>query len=362
MATLQNFDAEIEKTKGVVEQMRGKLQQSGVVLEQFAKAETKLGDVNFDIENARIQDVINQQKVMEANIADLIIGLEDATNVFGSEFESMKNYTGYEKFIGIFSKQKMQRMRTDRVRNMSLAGNLQELLSKSDMIVGILKEQKSILDQRYKTSEQSLIQVIERRKGTMANLEAVQKRIEELNPLLLDIENRIAASTEQKVRTELEGERSALATEYNEKQAKEQELLAESQTLERYTSMFQTFVDSLNNQIAAQNTLINKLTIDTEQRIVLYKALEDSLKTAAQQDVAHKINTLGSQVDTAAEETMAGIGAAAQRHIGDLLEMHEKNMLSTQDIQRRKKLADDAFARRFQAVMDKHNTANYVKQ
>ena len=32
---------------------------------------------------------------------------------------------------------------------------------------------------------------------------------------------------------QLEGERSKLATEYNEKQAKEQELLAESQTLER---------------------------------------------------------------------------------------------------------------------------------
>lgn len=362
MATLQNFDAEIEKTKSVVDEMRSKLQQSGVVLEQFAKADTRLGDVNFDIENARIQDVVQQQKVMEANIADLIIGLEDATNVFGAEFESMKGYTGYEKFIGIFSKQSMQRMRTDRVRNMSLAGNLQELLAKSDTIVGILKEQRAILDQRYKTSEQSLIQVIERRKGTMAALEETQKRIEELNPLLLDIENRIAASTDQMARTELEGERSRLATEYNEKQAKEQELLAESQTFERYTAMFQTFVDSLNNQIAAQNTLINKLTIDTEQRIVLYKALEDSLKTAAQQDVAHRINTLGSQVDTAAEETMAGIGAAAQRHIGDLLEMHEKNMLATQDIQRRKKLADDAFARRFQAVMEKHNAANYVKQ
>ncbi|MBN9052256.1 MAG: hypothetical protein J0H80_00420, partial [Rhizobiales bacterium] len=263
MATLQNFDAEIEKTRGVVNQMRGKLEQSGVVLEQFAKADTKLGDVNFDIENARIQDVIAQQKVMEGNIADLIIGLEDATNIFGTEFESMKSYTGYEKFIGIFSKQKMQRMRTDRVRNMSLAGNLQELLSKSDTIVGILKEQKSILDQRYKTSEASLVQVIERRKATMANLEATQKRIEELNPLLMDIENRIAASTDQKTRTDLEGERSGLATEYNQMQAKEQELLAESQTLERYTSMFQTFVDSLNNQIAAQNTLINKLTIDT---------------------------------------------------------------------------------------------------
>jgi hypothetical protein len=361
MATLQNFDVEIAKTKQVVEDMKTKMDQTAVVIGEVAKADQKIGDANFDIENARIEDVLKQQKMMEGNMADLIIGLEDATNVFGSEFESMKSYSGWEKFIGIFSKDRMQRMRSDRVRNMSLAGNLQELLGKSDTIVGILKEQKQVLDSRYKTSEASLVQVIERRKTTMATLEATQARINELNPLLLDLENKLAASTNQKTRTSIEGERSKFATEYNEKQAQEQVLLAESQTLERYTSMFQTFVDSLNNQIAAQATLINKLTIDTEQRIVLYKALEDSLKTAAQQDVAHKINTLGSKVDTAAEETMAGIGAAAQKHIGDLLELHEKNMVSTADIQRRKKLADDAFARRFGDVMAKHNAANYVQ-
>jgi hypothetical protein len=361
MATLQNFDAEIAKTKQVVEDMKTKLDQTAVVMGEVAKADKKIGDANFDIENARIEDVLKQQKVMEGNMADLIIGLEDATNVFGSEFESMKSYSGWEKFVGVFSKDRMQRMRSDRVRNMSLAGNLQELLGKSDTIVGILKDQKQVLDTRYKTSEASLVQVIERRKTTMATLEATQARINELNPMLLDLENKLAASTDQKTRTQIEGERSKLATEYNEKQAQEQVLLAESQTLERYTSMFQTFVDSLNNQIAAQATLINKLTIDTEQRIVLYKALEDSLKTAAQQDVAHKINTLGSKVDTAAEETMAGIGAAAQKHIGDLLELHEKNMVSTADIQRRKKLADDAFARRFGDVMAKHNSANYVQ-
>jgi hypothetical protein len=361
MATLQNFDAEIEKTRRVVMEMRSKIDQSATVLDKFAKTDAKIGAADFDIENARIADVLKQQKVMEGNIADLIIGLEDATNVFGSEFESMKNFTGWETFVGIFSAQSKQRMRTERVRNMSLAGNLQELLAKSDTIVGILRAQKQVLDERYKTSETSLAQVIERRKATIDGLTAVQKRIEELNPMLLDIENRIAASTSQTDRTALESERSKLATEYNERQAKEQELLAESQTLERYTSMFQTFVDSLNNQIAAQNTLINKLTIDTEQRIVLYKALEDSLKTAAQQDVAHKINTLGSQVDNTAEETMAGIGAAAQKHIGDLLELHEKNMVATADIQRRKKLADEAFARRFDEVLRKHNASDYVK-
>jgi len=359
MASLQKFDAEIEKTRRTVEEMKTKLEQSGIVLDKFADTET-IGQIDFDIENARISDVLAQQKTMEGNIADLIIGLEDATNIFGAEFESMKSYSGWEKMVGIFSKQRMQRMRSERVRNTSLSGNLAELLSKSDRIVGILKSQKDALDARYSASEASLRKVIDRRQVTMDELETTQKRIEELNPMLLDIENKIAATTKQKDRAALEKDRSELATEYNLKQAKEQELLAESQTLERYTSMFQTFVDSLNNQLAAQQTLINKLSIDTEQRVVLYKALEDSLKTAAQQDVAHKINTLGNKVDTAAEETMAGIGAAAQSHIGDLLEMHEKNMLSTKDIQRRKKLADEAFSRRFEEVMEKHNSANYV--
>ena len=359
MAILNKFDSEIEKTRQTVEEMRKTLEQSGVVLDKLAKAET-IGQLDFDVENARIEDVLKQQKVMEGNIADLIIGLEDATNVFGTEFESMKSYSTWEKIVGVFSKQSMQRMRSERVRNMSLASNLQELLAKSDRIVGILKAQKQALEARYKSSETSLKTVLERRKSTSDTLQATQKRIEEINPMLLDLENRIAATTDQKQRTELEGQRSDLATEYNKMQAREQELLAESQTLERYTSMFQTFVDSLNNQLAAQQTLINKLEIDTEQRVVLYKALEDSLKTAAQQDVAHKINTLGNKVDTAAEETMAGIGAAAQSHIGDLLEMHEKNMVSTKDIQRRKKLADEAFARRFDEVLRKHNSADYV--
>ena len=361
MATLQNFDKQIAETEAAIRDVRVTTEKSVVKLESIAKADQTISDADFDIENARIEDVIRQQKVMEGNMADLIIGLEDATNAFGSEFESMKSYTQWEKIVGIFSKQRMQRMRSERVRNTSLSSNLQELLSKSDRIVGILKEQEKILNERYATSERSLREVIERRERTMTELEATQKRIEELNPRLMDVENRISASTSQSERTQLEAERSELATEYNAAQAKEQELLAESQTLERYTSMFQTFVDSLNNQIAAQRTLINKLEIDTEQRIVLYKALEDSLKTAAQQDVAHRINTIGSQVDTAAETTMAGIGAASQRHIADLLEEHERNMVSSQDIQRKKKLADDAFARRFGEVMRKHNTSDYVK-
>ena len=361
MLDTKTFDAEIEKTRTMIEETRSKMETSGQVLEQMAESET-IGELDFDIENARIEDVLRQQKVMEGNIADLIIGLEDVTNSFGDEFKSMQEFSLSEKLVGMFSRNKAKSMRNERVRTTSLAGNLQDLLAKSNTIVGILKNQKSVLQERYATSEESLKTVIERREKVTDELKETQTRIEALNPLLMDIENQIAASTDQAKRTKLEAKRSELATEYNQAQAHEQELLAGSQTLERYTSMFQTFVDSLNNQIAAQSTLVNKLNIDTEQRVVLYKSLEDSLKTAAQQEVAHKINTLGSKVDTAAEETMAGIGAAAQSHIGDLLELHEKSMVSSQEIQRRKKLADDAFARRFGEVLEKHQAGKYVSQ
>lgn len=361
MIDTKTLDTEIEKTQTIIKDMRSKMDVSSEAIEQIAETDT-LGDVDFDIENARIQDVLQQQKTMEANIADMIIGLEDITNSFGDEFKNMQEYTVGEKLIGFFSKNKAQSVRNERVRTTSLAGNLQDLLAKSNIIVSILKEQKTVLEERYTTSEASLRKVIDRRKIVTDDLQATQKLIESLNPALMDLENQIGASTDQAARTKLEGERSKLATEYNQAQAREQELLAGSQTLERYTSMFQTFVDSLNNQMAAQSTLINKLNIDTEQRVVLYKSLEDSLKTASQQEVAHKINTLGSKVDTAAEQTMAGIGAAAQSHIADLLELHEKNMVSSQEIQRRKKLADDAFARRFGTVLEQHEASRYVSQ
>jgi len=64
MASLAKFDSEIEKTRATVEEMREKLETSGRVLDEFAKTET-IGEVDFDIENARINDVLRQQKVME---------------------------------------------------------------------------------------------------------------------------------------------------------------------------------------------------------------------------------------------------------------------------------------------------------
>lgn len=359
MANFQQFDTQIAAAKSQAKTIQAKMEQSTQVIAQLAKGDVQIGKADFDIQSANLQEVIKQGQVMEANIADLILGLEDVTNSFGAEFESMKSYTGFEKIVGFLSKKKAQSMRTDRVRSTSLADNLSDLLTKSQAVVGLLTDQRAVLQARYQESETSLRSVIESRKSTLAELDDVKAKIDELLPRLADLSNQIVNSQDAVERTNLEGLHSEAATALNEAQAKEQELLAESQTYERYTNMYQTFVKSLNDQIAAQNTLINKLTIDTTQRVGLYKALEDSLKTAAQQEVAHKINTLGTAVDHEAEKTMAGIGAAAQAGIADLLEMHEKSMATSNEVQKNKKYADDAFFARFKNVVEKHDSAAY---
>ena len=169
MIETKAFDEQIAKTEAMVSEVQSKTKTSSEVLDQIAEA-ASIGDVDFDIENARIKDVLAQQKTMEANIADLIIGLEDVTNSFGSQFENMQGFSLSEKVIGIFSKTKAQAMRNDRVRTTSLAGNLQDLLGKSNVITKILQEQKAVLSERYQVSEESLKKVISRRQQVTEDL------------------------------------------------------------------------------------------------------------------------------------------------------------------------------------------------
>ena len=139
----------------------------------------------------------------------------------------------------------------------------------------------------------------------------------------------------------------------------EQVKLAKSQTLERYIEKGKTWIDSLQNQAATQMVLINKLQTDTKQRVVLYDALTKSLKTAQQQDVAHRINEIGVKTDQEAQTAMAGIGAATNARMADMLEAHEDHMVFARDVLEQKAKADERFARRFEAIVKKHDSNAY---
>ncbi|MBP9181591.1 MAG: hypothetical protein KBF78_00555 [Fuscovulum sp.] len=354
---MADFETQIKESQAQVAAAQAKI---SAITDTIEKARVKLDEgVAIDVENATLQDVHKHTEVMNANIAELIMGLDDVTAAFSSEFDEMRSKTGMETFIGIFSSAKSESMRQERLRAATIDDKLQDLIAKSDVIVRLLQGQLDLLNGQKSKVETNLSGTLTDREETVGALEAVRAEIAAMDPKIIELENRIAVEMDAAARTKLETELAQLNAKHNALVQDEQVKLARSQTLERYIEKGKTWVDSLTNQAATQLVLINKLQTDTKQRVVLYDALTSSLKTAQQQDVAHRINEIGVKTDQEAQAAMAGIGAATNAKMADMLEAHEGHMVFARKILEDKAKADERFARRFAAIVEKHDKNAY---
>ena len=356
---MANLDAQVKESQAQVAEAQSKIAELTSRIET-ARAKLKAGDdIEIDIENATLEDVHNHTEVMNANIAELIMGLDDITAAFSRDFDEMRNKTGWESVVGIFSSAKSDSMRQERVREASIDDKLQDLIAKSDVIVKLLEGQLSMLEDQKTKVESNLTETLDERELTVAELETVRSDLQAMDPNIIKLENAIANELDAAARTKLETELATANTRYNELAQEEQVKLAKSQTLERYIEKGKTWIDSLQNQAATQMVLINKLQTDTKQRVVLYDALTKSLKTAQQQDVAHRINEIGVKTDQEAQSAMAGIGAATNARMAEMMEKHEDHMVFAREVLEAKAKADERFARRFQKIIEKHDSNQY---
>ncbi len=349
------IDAAIETSRAEMSALQTRMAN---VTSQF-EAGSDVGRAEIDVENATLADVIAHQEQMNGNIADLIMGLDDVTAGFSKDFDSLRTKTSAEKLIGFFAKGKSESMRQERLRAASIDDKLQDLIGKSDNIVVLLKGQLAVVQEQHAKVEKNLASTLEEREQVVAQQLEARAKISSMDPKLIDLENRIAAEQDAGARTKLEGELAAMNAEYNALVQEEQVKTAESLTLERYIEKGKTWVDSLQNQVSTQMVLISKLETDTRQRVVLYDALTKSLKTAQQQEIAHRINEIGVQTDQEAQAAMAAIASAANTRMADMMESHEGHMVFSREILAQKAKADERFARRFEAVLEKHDRNLY---
>lgn len=355
---MADFAAQIEESRKTVAEAQARI---SAITDRIEAGRTRLeaGEAAIDIENATLEEVHKHTDLMNANIAELIMGLDDVTAGFSREFDEMRSKTGLESLVGFFSSAKSESMRQERLRTASIDDKLQDLIAKSDVIVKLLQGQLDLLNNQKSRVELNLGDTLAQREGAVATLDAVRKEIAAMDPRIIELENRISVEQDAAARTRLETELAALNARYNALVQDEQVQLAKSQTLERYIEKGKTWVDSLTNQAATQLVLINKLQTDTKQRVVLYDALTSSLKTAQQQDVAHRINEIGVKTDQEAQAAMAAIGAATNDKMADMLESHEGHMVFARQILEQKAKADERFARRFAAIVEKHDKNAY---
>ncbi|MFZ5963172.1 hypothetical protein ACOXXX_09495 [Thalassococcus sp. BH17M4-6] len=356
---MSEFDAQVRESQEQVLEAQTKIAELTTRIET-ARAKMKSGDdAMIDIENASLEDVHAHTDVMNANIAELIMGLDDVTAAFSKDFDEMRTKTGWETFVGIFSDAKAESMRQDRIRMASIDDKLQDLIGKSDVIVGLLEGQLTMLNEQKASVESNLAETLDEREMTVGELEAVKAEILAMDPKIIELENKISVEQDAAARTKLETELADVNARYNALVQDEQVKLAKSQTLERYIEKGKTWIDSLQNQAATQMVLINKLRTDTKQRVVLYDALSKSLKTAQQQDVAHRINEIGVQTDKEAQAAMAAIGTATNQRMADMMEKHEDHMVFAREVLEQKAKADERFARRFAQIVEKHDKNLY---
>ena len=354
---MADFETQIKESQAQVAAAQAKI---SAITGRIEEARTKLdAGTAVDIENASLEDVHKHTDLMNANIAELIMGLDDVTAGFSKDFDEMRSKTGMESFIGMFSSAKSESMRQERMRTASIDSKLQDLISKSDIIVRLLQGQLDMLNAQKATVESNLGSTLTEREATVAALEAVRAEVAAMDPKIIELENKISVEQDAAARTKLETELATLNGRYNALVQDEQVQLAKSQTLERYIEKGKTWVDSLTNQAATQLVLINKLQTDTKQRVVLYDALTASLKTAQQQDVAHRINEIGVKTDQEAQVAMAAIGAATNQKMADMLEAHESHMVFARQVLEQKAKADERFARRFAKIVEKHDKNAY---
>ena len=356
---MADFDSQVQESQAQVKEAQAKIAELTSRIDVVRDKMKEGTDVALDIENATLDDIHAHTDVMNANIAELIMGLDDVTSAFSKDFDEMRSKTGWESFVGIFARAKAENMRAERIRTASIDDKLQDLIAKSDVIVQLLQGQLEVLESEKVKVEGNLTETLDDREATVKELEDLKSQIAGMDPDMIKLENAIASETDAAKRTALETELADLNTKYNELVQQEQVKLAQSQTLERYIEKGKTWVDSLQNQAATQMVLINKLQTDTKQRVVLYDALTKSLKTAQQQDVAHRINEIGVKTDQEAQSAMAGIGAATNQKMADMLEAHEDQMVFARDVLEAKAKADERFARRFEEIVKKHDSNAY---
>jgi hypothetical protein len=359
---MSKFDTAIERAQAEVGEAQAKMSELTSKIE-IARSKMAAGeDIAIDIENATLDDVHAHADTMNANIADLIMGLDDVTSAFSKDFDAMREKSGWETFVGVFSSAKSDSMREERMRGASIDDKLQDLIGKSDTIVNLLQGQLTVLNDHKGRVDANLSETLSERETVVGEMESLKTQILDMDPKIIELENKISVEQDAAARTKLESELAALNTKYNEMVQEEQVKLAKSQTLERYIEKGKTWIDSLQNQAATQMVLINKLQTDTKQRVVLYDALTKSLKTAQQQDVAHRINEIGVATDQQAQAGMAAIGSATNRRMTEMMESHEDHMVFARKVLEEKAKSDERFARRFAQIVERHDKNLYGQE
>ncbi len=355
------------KTRAVYHEVVEHDQTASVLqaLQQADEIVVKSGSVDelreaLNVETMHLKDVINSKVKLQETIGSLIAGYDSLTNALGGEIDSMKDRTAWESMVGFFSSRAARDMREKRVQRADIDIQLQDLVAQTHAIGNLLADHMETLNREYGTVGTMLEKQQAGLKAETEAFETIEKQLDEIN-ITISEQREAQSELTGSARAEADQKLQELINRANDLTERRNTALSNAQTHEIFIENHKIALDSLMRQKAAQRILIDKLRISTENRIIQYAATVESLKTAAQQESAHALHEIGTEVDEATSRTMASIGAAADRSIVDMLERHVADVQKRRVTQAEVARADAEFARRFADVARQFLEDSYEK-
>lgn len=326
MAGLPSFDAEVLKAQSAASVINERLEPLLAFLGMFASSDNVPQHMDFEAENGRVHALVEAQAEFDKAIAGLVESFATRTDTLYDRVDSMNAYTGFEAFIAVFSKRIAQQRRAARISRLVLIPTLQNMIMETEPLSALLSNQRAIAVEAQVRTETCVVQVIDKRKSATAIFESTHRRGKELNAQLAIVQRKIAATGDDAVRSKAEADCVPLAAELHDSDMREQMARTDLETLERYTTMFETLVQALNDMVAGLTICLNKLGVETERCILLHAALGATLPPL------HRVS------------------GEASTHVAELIALHANNIISLNDLLRRKKRMDDAFVSRFRST------------
>jgi hypothetical protein len=315
---------------------------------------------SLSAEKVHLRDVLEAQAKLQETVGTLIAGYDALTHSLGGEIDSIKEMNLWEGLVGFFSERAAREMRERRVQSADIDAQLQDLVAQTQAIGALLGTHYESLQREYAGVEAMLQDQQQKLRAESEAFEAADRELDALNVEVGERRERLAELTGAE-RARADQELQELVGRANALTERRNAALSNAQTHELFVENHKIALDSLMRQKAAQRILIDKLRISTENRIVQYAATLESIKTAAQQESAHSIHQIGTEVDEATSRTMAAIGSAADRAIVELLERHAGDVERRRATQAEIARADAAFARRFAEVARRFLEEKYEK-
>ena len=320
-----SFDTTFDAASAIADELPVKIKTCADFVGEFARHPTDIDDERFLVENERFQGFSADARNLAELLAELVATLDAMTVKVSSDLDSFRGLTATERFIGHFSRQRMWRRHSSRVRAAPVVERLRDLMVKSDSVAGLITRHRAVVVTAHKEAEGRLVDIVERRRRLVDDIDIARIRIKELNAKALTTQGRIGVYGSKAEWQRMEEERQALKAQADEISTREHELRDESQRRERFIGIFQLLVDGLNTEIGQCNTLMRKLMIDTEERLLIYQA----------------------QVDTDIPGSKVKISSELFPSIADAIVLFERDMLLPQEIEHRKRTADAQFGKRF---------------